>query len=91
MIARDLRQRLVRPLAPTALVDHAHASRPLPAGLDADVLVNVKLPLRVVLVDAVPERQRVVELQAHGVAGDFVLQGLDFAEGGLEPSGCPGC
>jgi len=83
MIAGDLLERLVRPLAPAALVDHAHAPRPLTAGFHADVLVDSELPLRVVLVDAVPDSQRVVEFKTHGVAGQLVLQRLDFAEGGF--------
>lgn len=91
MITGDLLQRLVRPLPPATLVDDTHTPRPLPASLDSNVLINVKLPLRVILVDAVPNRQRIVKLKPDGVAGQLVLQRLDFAESRLQPGGGPSC
>lgn len=90
MVARDLNKRLVLPFATVALVDHAHASRPLTTSLNPDVLVDRELPFRILLVDAVPERQGVVEFQPDGVPTVLVLQRFDFAERRLEPGGGPG-
>lgn len=90
MVAGDLTERLVLPLATIALINHAHASGPLTASLDSDVLIDRELPLGAVLVNAVPDCQRVVELQSNRVTSMLVLQGFDFSESRLEPSGCPG-
>lgn len=91
MIPRNLLKRLIRPLPPTPLINNTHTPRPLPASLHPYILINSKLPLRIVLIDAVPNRQRIVQLQPYVVAGEFVLQGLDFAECRFQPGGGPGC
>ena len=91
MITGDLLQRLVRPLPPATLVDNTHASRPLPASLNPDILIDREFPLRIILIDTVPNRQRIVKLKPDGVAGQLVLQRLDFAESRLQPGGGPGC
>lgn len=89
MITRYFLSKLVAHFASAALIYYAHASRPLAGGLDPDVLIPRQLPLRIILGDAIPDAERVVELQADSISGHLVLKGLHLVERGIEPGTGP--